>query len=106
MNQRLWSRIILEKRLHRVLLAGSVNRNPSRPRSPDAGIADSRESQDTGIARIVAIGGKLSRTVLANSVTRPKKLTLLCDPYRRPYLRRSSPEPCLMGLCGNSKGLL
>ena len=58
--------------------------------SGNAGIANNRESQDTGIAISVAIGGKLSRTVLANSVTRPKKVTLLRDPYRRPYLRRSS----------------
>ncbi len=77
------------------------------PIGGNAGIVDSREKPATDIAMSVAKSGRPSRTGNGNSViTGPKNLTLLCDPYRRPYLRRSSPEQGVTVLYMNSEGLL
>ena len=86
-----------------MLLAGSLNQNPSRARSPDAGIADSRESPD-----IVTAGTALDHdngTPISSdrSATGKDRLRLfrrdafVQPPGRRPYLRRSSSHTALTG---------
>ena len=59
-----------------------MNRNPSRPRSPDAGIAEQIASPDIVTARVVPDNGKPSRigNAAGGLIKRCGIVTLLRDP--------------------------
>jgi hypothetical protein len=70
----------------------------------NVGIAVSYEKPATGIAGSAVGSEKPSRTGDGSSAIEWENVTLLRDPYPRPYLRRSSPEPCLTGRVGTLTG--